>query len=812
LIILRLQNRMKPLISCIFTLFACNVLAQTGLVTVSGSIYSEQSALPIGHAAIYFNQVVLKADSNGAFKIQAEAGKPYLVKLKCQGCKPFSQKIRFTRDTAIVFFMKDELVHLDEVAVQVQKDNSFGISRLNNVEGTTIYAGKKSEVVYLQDLNANLAANSSRQIFAKVAGINVFENEGSGSSISFGGRGLNPNRISNFNTRQNGYDISADALGYPESYYTPPTEAIDRLEILRGAAGLQFGPQFGGMVNYRFTEAPADKVISGNFRQTGGSFGFVNSFNQLSGTVKKLSYNTFYQYKHYTGWRSRSELNSHNAFASLKYQVNEKLSVRAEYTHLNYLSQQPGGLTDEQFEQDPAQVSRLRNWFRVNWNLAAVSADYKITDRTRMSAQVFGLSAGRDALGVLTRTERGDDTSANRNLLSDVYANYGAELRLLQRYELLKNNSHFLIGARYYQGKTNRKQGDASKQANADFDFLNPDNLENSAYTFPSKNIAFFTENVFQLTTRWSVTPGLRYEYISTASEGYYRVLNRNSAGTIIFDQKVYDNRSNTRDFFLAGIGSQFKLTESMELYANISQNYRSINFNDMRVLNPNAQVDPNLKDESGYTADGGVRGSIKNLWYFDASVFLLQYNDRIGTTLRVDSNTFQIVRYRTNIGRSRNTGVEVFTELDWMQLIRKGSKHKLSTFVNFSYIQAFYSSPDKAYDGKKVEYVPDVIFRTGISYAYKDFNFTYRYSYTAQQFSDATNAPSSRSAIYGIIPAYTIMDLSAGYTWKLFGLSAGINNLANARYFTRRTDGYPGPGIIPADPINYYVTGRLKF
>jgi Fe(3+) dicitrate transport protein len=811
LIPLRRQNRMKTLIICIFAFLSQTIPAQNW-VSVSGSVYGEENALPVAHATIFFNETILKADSNGAFRIRLEAGKIYHVKLKCQGCKTFSQKIKIGRDTSLAFFLKEEFVHQDEVAVQVQKDNSFGISRLNNVEGTTIYAGKKSEVVYLQDLNANLAANSSRQIFAKVAGINVFENDGSGSTVSFGGRGLNPNRISNFNTRQNGYDISADALGYPESYYTPPTEAIDRLEILRGAAGLQFGPQFGGMVNYRFTEAPADKAISGNFRQTGGSFGFINSFNQLSGTVKKISYNTFYQYKHYTGWRSRSELNSHNAFASLKYQVSEKLSVRAEYTHLSYLAQQPGGLTDQQFKEDPAQVNRLRNWFRVNWNLAAVSADYKITDRTRMSAQLFGLSAGRDALGVLTRTERGDDTSANRNLLRDVYANFGAELRLLHRYALLKNNSHFLIGARYYQGKTNRKQGDASKQADADFDFLNPGNLENSAYTFPSKNIALFAENVFQLTTKWSVTPGLRYEHISTASEGYYRVLNRNMAGTIIFDQKVQDNRTNTRDFFLLGIGSQFKLNSSIELYANISQNYRSINFNDMRVLNPNAQVDPNLKDESGYTADGGIRGSIKNLLYFDASLFLLQYNDRIGTSLRVDSSTFQIVRYRTNIGRSRNTGVEVFAELDWMQVIRKGSAHKLSTFVNFSYIQAFYTSPDKAYDGKKVEFVPDVIFRTGISYGYKKFSFTYQYSYAGQQFSDATNAPYSPSAIYGIIPAYTIMDLSAGYTWKLVGLSAGINNMANAKYFTRRTDGYPGPGIIPADPVNFYVTLRLKF
>ncbi|MBL7933415.1 MAG: TonB-dependent receptor, partial [Bacteroidia bacterium] len=749
--------------------------------------------------------------SLGRFKMMVEAGKKTELKIKIQGFK--SQHITFTalKDTSLDIFMTSTEVLLDEITVQAEKENTFGVSRLNNVEGTTIYAGKKSEAVYVQDLNANLAANNSRQVFSKIPGINVFENDGSGATIGIGGRGLNPNRISNFNTRQNGYDISADALGYPESYYTPPTDAVERIEILRGAAGLQFGTQFGGMINYKFSEA-STKKISGDFRQTSGSYGFINSFNSLSGTVKKVSYNTFYQFKHYDGWRKRSELNSHNAFASVKYQLNERIWIKAEYTYLNYLAQQPGGLLDKQFNDDPGQITRTRNWFRVKWNLVSLQADYKVTERTRISLNSFGLYAGRDALGVLNRTERPDILSENRNLLSDVYKNFGAELKLLQRYSFLKNNSHFLIGTRYYQGHTDRKQGDADTTNLAHFNYLNPDNLENSSYTFPSRNYAFFAENIFQLNSKWSVTPGMRYEIISTASEGYYRLMNKGlSSDTILLDLKVYDNRISTRSFLIGGIGTQLKLSKRTELYANFSQNYRSINFNDMRISNPNSQVDPNLKDESGYTVDGGFRGSLKNLLYFDVGVFMLQYNNRIGTALKVDSNTFQVVRYRTNIGSSRNTGVEAFAELDWMKLVNRQSKHKLSTFANFSYINAVYTSKDKAYNNKKVEYVPNMIVRAGVSYAFKKFGFTYQYSYTSEQYSDATNAKTSPSAIYGLIPAYSVMDLSVNYSWKQFTCVAGLNNLANATYFTRRAEGYPGPGIIPADPINFYLTLKVK-
>ncbi len=706
---------------------------------------------------------------------------------------------------------KSKNVLLNSVEIKVEKDNAFGISRLNNIEGTTIYAGKKTEAIYLDDINANLAANNSRQIFAKIAGLNIFENDGSGSSIGIGGRGLNPNRISNFNTRQNGYDISADALGYPESYYTPPAPALERIEILRGAASLQFGTQFGGMINYKFKN-PSQKKIALNTQQSIGSFGFFNTYNELSGTIKKISYFTFYNYKQYTGWRAYSKLNAHTGFVQIQYTINDNIKINGEFTHQNYLNQQPGGLTDKQFLENPKQSNRTRNWFKVNWNLYQVHADIKLGARTRLNAMVFGVYAGRDALGTLDRIDRKEDTTQNRNLLSDTYNNYATEIRVLQRYTFLKQQSHFLIGLRAYKGATERQQGDANNSSKASFNFLNPTQLENSAYQFPSTNLALFIENIFQVTKSWNITPGIRWEYIGTASKGYYRLLNKDLAGNILLDQKIIDNRNNARQFVLLGIGSQYKLNADIEFYANFSQNYRSINFNDMRIVNPNFQVDPNLKDENGFTSDGGLRGKIKKYCYFDVSLFLLKYKQRIGTVLKTDSATFQIIRYRTNVSDSRNLGIEAFGELDWLKLFRPNTSHQLSTFINLSYIDARYlSSQQNGYNNKKVEYVPDFIIRTGITYAYKSLSITLQYAYTSQQFSDASNALSTPSSIYGIIPNYSIADASAQYKYKAFTISAGINNVLNAVYFTRRAEGYPGPGIIPGDPMNSYLTLGLK-
>ncbi|MES2761440.1 MAG: TonB-dependent receptor [Bacteroidota bacterium] len=778
--------------------------------TLRGTVFASNGIAAKG-AQINSQHQKTETDAAGNFNLTNIKEGVLHISIFLPGYKNYDQKIKINSDTTLLIQLDSLGNNLNEVVVEAEKDNAFGIGKLMNVEGTSIYAGKKSEVVLLGDINANLATNNSRQVFAKVAGINIFENDGAGIQLGIGGRGLNPNRVSNFNTRQNGYDISADALGYPESYYTPPTEALDRIEVIRGAASLQYGTQFGGFINFKFKKPPVDKKVQLTTRQTYGSFNLINSFNSLGGTIKKLSYYTFYQYKQGDSWRPNSAFKMHTAHAALNYQINSNIKISGEYTYMTYLAQQPGGLTDKQFEKDPTQSIRNRNWFKVNWNLASLSLDWKLTPTTRINWMNFGLMAERITVGYLGQINRADPL-AERDILGDKYKNFGSELRLLQRYQLLKNTSTFLIGARYYQGQTIRKQGLGDTTSLPHFEFNNPTNLEHSDYTFPSRNVAVFSENIFQLGSKFSVTPGIRFEYISTSANGYYRETNRDLAGNIILDQTHEESLNSTRSFVLGGLGLLYKPVSKIELYANFSQNYRSINFNDMRVVNPNSRVDPNLKDETGYTTDGGVRITLKNLLYVDFSVYYLRYNDRIGSVLQVDESTYVLYRYRTNISDSRNIGAECFAELDLIKLFKRSSKHQLSVFVNASYTDARYiSSQQSGFNNKLVELVPQTILRSGLTYKYKNFSTTVQGSYTAEQFADASNSKFSTNAITGIIPAYTICDFSAQYTFKMLNLSAGVNNFTNEVYFTRRAEGYPGPGILPSDPINFYVTLQLK-
>ncbi|HEY4065013.1 MAG TPA: TonB-dependent receptor [Puia sp.] len=717
---------------------------------------------------------------------------------------------------------RDTTIHikvLDSVRVRTSVP-AFGVSRLKDVDGAGIYAGKKSEVIVLKDITANTATNNSRQIYSGIAGLNIYENDGgAGIQLSIGGRGLDPNRTSNFNTRQNGYDVSADALGYPESYYTPPAEAIERIEIVRGAASLQYGTQFGGILNFRLNSGPDSSKMQVVARETGGSYGFFNTSTSIGGTAGQWKYYAFYQHKSGDGWRPNSHFNVNTGYTSVTWKANDRLSVTAQYTHEDYLEKQAGGLTDAMFAADPRQSTKSRNWFKVNWNLGAVLLDYAISPTLQFNSRLFGLLADRSALGIINTVV---DPGGPRQYRTDKYTNWGNESRLVYTYNTHSDHPSVLLGGvRYYHGYTDRQIGnsnDGSGGAPSDFTYSHAtviDSLSYSRYKFPNHNTALFAENIFRLTPRISVIPGIRYESIVTKADGFYNAFIEDHAGNIIYNQLVSENRTSNRSFVIGGIGLSYKASPDVQWYANISQNYRAINFNDMSIVNPNFRVDPNLKDEKGYSADMGVRGHHLDIVTYDLSLFTINYNNRIGTILQKDTTSPNTYQYTTNISRSRNWGVESFVEVDlWKLIAGSGSRVKLSLFSNLSWIDARYvDSKESAYENKKVEFVPNVIWRSGIHFKEGRFAATCQYAYTGKQFSDATNSVTpSNDGINGMVPSYYVMDLSADYRFsRTFSLSGTVNNLSNHMYFARRADSYPGPGIVPSDGRTLYMTLQVN-
>ncbi len=784
--------------------------------TITGKVVSDK-----GDAIPYvdiFNKTAnssLSANGKGVFKINAST--PQTLVFYTDGYMLIEQTLSPSSTETIVTLQK--VIDLDELVIQQEK--FYSLNKMKDIDGTAIYAGRKTEVISVEKITANKATNNTRQIYAQIAGLTINENSDGGLQLSIGGRGLNPNRTSNFNTRQNGYDISADVLGYPESYYTPPTEALAEIQVIRGAAALQYGTQFGGLVNFKF-KAPSGKPIEGVTRTSVGSYNLFTNFSSLSGTTGKFSYYTFFNYKQGDGFRPNSNFNSRNFFANLNYQFTKKTSIHFDYTLFDYLAKQPGGLTDYMFNQDMFQSNRNRNWFDVNWNLFALRLNHHFTDNSQFSLQLFGLDASRKALGYRSNRVSNPDTEGTvRDLLKGDFVNWGAEARFLQQYDINGNSSALLIGAKYYQAENTSMQGPGSANSNPDFnfDFDNfPNYASQSDYTYPNLNTSFFAENMFRLSPNFTLTPGIRVENIRTKANGYYRRINTDLAGNVILDETEYENVTKNRSFVLFGLAASYKPNNRIEFYGNVAQNYRSVTFNDIRTVAPSQVIDPNITDEKGYTSDIGIRGKLGNKLSYDASIFGLLYDDKIGDYQTENPNgAAAVVRYRSNIGTALTYGFE--TLLDWniADTFFEGSNFKWNVFTNTAITGSEYLKSDApGIEGNEVEFVPMLNVKVGTGVGYKGFMCSLQFTHLSSQFTDANNTTSTADdntyGIFGKIPSYYVADISASYQWKMLKLEAGVNNFTNNYYFTRRATGYPGPGIIPSDPRVFYTTLEIKF
>jgi Fe(3+) dicitrate transport protein len=68
-------------------------------------------------------------------------------------------------------------------------------------------------------------------------------------------------------------------------------------------------------------------------------------------------------------------------------------------------------------------------------------------------------------------------------------------------------------------------------------------------------------------------------------------------------------------------------------------------------------------------------------------------------------------------------------------------------------------------------------------------------------------------TVITGLLEGYHVFDLATEYKFKKnYNLKAGINNVFNEQYTTRRASGYPGPGILPGEGQTFYLSVGAKF
>lgn len=679
---------------------------------------------------------------------------------------------------------------------------------LPDEQGSYIFGGKKSETVRFRDIPADLTNKIGRQLFAKIPGIFVYDMDGAGNQVNIAARGLDPHRGWEFNLRRDGIITASDMYGYPASHFSMPMESIERVELVRGTGSLQYGAQFGGMLNYVTKRGDSSRPFSVESINSAGSYKLLSSYNAIGGSIGKLRYYAYFQRKSRDGYRSVEHTDAEAEGISLTYTPSDKFNIKLDWARSAYTYRIPGMLNDSMFHADPRQSTRSRNYFNPDIQVPSINLNWQLATQTQLQLISSAVLGRRNSVQfdkpVNIQDSINSNTHAynNRQVDIDRFNSYTTELRVLQHYFLGKRMNSLTAGLQYMHNDLHRTQLGVGTTG-SDFDLRLVQPGWGRDMHFNTRNLAVFAENRFQVLRNLFVNLGARLEMGETRMTGvlsYYPE-----------DQFPVNIRHH---FPLFGANISYKLRNQAEVYGGMAQAYRPMLFKDLVPSSVYEKVDPAIKDAKGYNAEVGFRGHSGALTW-DVSGFLLSYQNKFGTLVYTAANG-DIITYRTNIGDALTKGAEIYVQYDW----RLGAYAAFSAFTSTSVMQARYTHASVKSGnnlvnirGNRVESAPDLISRNGVSIRYKKASLSASYHYTSKTYADPLNTekPNATGTV-GLVPSYGLVDVNAGYRFNNhLQVRVQVNNLGNKQYFTKRPSFYPGPGIWPSDGRNMTVTAEIR-
>jgi len=374
-------------------------------------------------------------------------------------------------------------------------------------------------------------------------------------------------------------------------------------------------------------------------------------------------------------------------------------------------------------------------------------------------------------------------------------------LRVLHSYPFLGQKSTVTAGIQYMNNRTHRRQ-QGKGTAGTDYDLTIDTTGWGRDMFFDSDGLALFIENRSQIGKKLSVNIGLRNESGKSQLSGR----------TIYYPEENFP-ASVSHSFPLLGAGAQYDLNKKINVYGGWSQAYRPVLFKDLVPGSVFELSDPDMKDASGHNAEVGCRGKFGPLSW-DVSAFQLKYNNKPGTFAQTDT-LGNLTILRTNTGDALTKGLELFFQSDFY--LEK--KTQISVFTATSLMDARYTAgtvrsenENRSIEGNRVESVPTVISRNGLTIRYDKLSISALFSHTGETFADALNTekPNNTGSV-GLTPGYQLLDINAGVVLNQnLKILLNLSNVTNESYFTKRPQFYPGPGIWPSDGRTWSVTVQL--
>jgi Fe(3+) dicitrate transport protein len=658
------------------------------------------------------------------------------------------------------------------------------------VEGQNIFAGKRATVIDLDAL-PKVQANNYRQALAMTPGLLYSEETTPLVSLGFRGIGT-PDRAQFLQVLKDGIPIHCDPFGYPEAYYTPPLDVVDRIEFIRGGGALMYGAQPAGVLNYVTHMPVADRPAAFRTQNIFGSFGLYSNYTSFSGTSGNTGYYGYYNHRQSDGFRdANSQYRLDGGLIKLAQAFSKDTRLVLSVDLYEETHGEPGGLTLANWRKNPNQISRPNDHFALSRYAISADLQHHIQTGTDLSVKTWFAYMSRKSW----RQQGGGfgtlPTSPNNayNKIEDQrFYSFGFEPRIRHDWEALGGNHTLAAGFQVYKLHSPREDREGQTPT-ALAGILRGSNSFDAEDT--NRDVTYasvFAENKFT----WgdlSITPGIRFERIrqSVDSEKWVRSTSsiRNSSVTKTDHQP------------LLGLGIAYELPRQQQLYANISQSYRPTIFSQSMVAAPGTTA-TDASPCIGWSYEIGSRGRPLPWLIYDTSLFVVDLDNRFGI----------VANKLTSVGRSINYGWDASTQVDLIgvagQMTGRNLNEKLGNlnlYTSVTLLEAqLYGGPN---DGKTPAFAPKYMIRTGLIYGIEKAKVSFLGTLMADH-NAADDAAADRK-----IPSYITWDLTAEIpVTKRVSVMAGVNNVFDKQYYSRITSA----GIDPSYGRNVYAGFSLQF
>jgi len=760
----------------------------------------DQNSAAISGVAVNLRQasssyeLTVTTDAQGRFRFDSLPAADYLLVIKHTGFGTLEKLIHIPSSN-----IEAEVVYILEPASIAESVVITSGHVLTSAEMAERIPGS-IEIINAQVLE-NTRALTSTEVLRKFSGVNVRDEEGLGLRPNIGIRGLNPTRSTKVLLLEDGIPLTYAPYGDNASYYHPPIDRFESVEMLKGSGQILYGPQtIGGVVNYITPIPPSSR--EGSITLTGGNRSYFNGNLTYGDTFGNTGLLFGFTRKQGRGSREniRSGLNDFNFKSVTSFSDRQALTAKFNYygedSNVGY-----SGLREAEFRDNPRQNPFRNDFFfgdRVGASLTHAlifAPDVVLT--TNVYGSYFRRHWWRQSSNSNERPNDSADpacggmsnlntTCGNQGRLRR-YVFGGVEPRLRISKPLLGRRNELEAGFRVHFEAQERLQKNGERPTSRDGLIVENNERRNQAYSA-------FVQNRFAFGAL-TVTPGIRIEHVK------YRRTNR-----------LVDISGNTQlTQLVPGIGVSYNSGDRVTLFAGVHRGFAPPRTED--IINNTTGGSLDLDPELSWNYEAGVRARPHAAIRMEATFFRMDYSNQIVPA----SLAGGVGSAFTNGGETLHQGIEFATALDTSPILRRQYSFYFRTAytvlpiaefrgVRFSSVPGFATT---SVSGNRLPYAPKQLLNGtfGFSHA-RGLDLFMEGVYVGSQFGEDLNRidPIASNGQTGLIPSYTIWNATINYKLEKFRTTLFVTakNLFDRLYIADRAR-----GILPGPPRG--IQGGIK-